>query len=199
MELNSYISSGILEAYCLGQLSNEEMIEVDQMAIKYEDVNQEINKIFESITIFVDSRQNVPLDKSKIKVFNKIYKLDAGEGKLFPPFIEGNTSFLSIKNWFNQQKIEKPELIENLTAHGLPSDQYVENFLAWVKTGHDEEVHYNHNEYLVILEGACTMQFENEIKYYSEGEIISIPPSIKHTAKVISAKPMLVLVQKQLF
>lgn len=199
MELNTYISSGILEAYCLGQLSNEEMIEVDQMAIKYEDVNKEINKIFESLTIFVDSEQNVPLDKSKIKVFNKIYKLNAGEGKLFPPFIEGNTSFVAIKNWFKQQKIENPDLKENLTVLELPSDPYVENFLAWVKIGHDEEVHFNHYEYLVILEGECIMQFESKTKNYSEGEIISIPPNIKHSAKVISGEPMLVLVQKQFY
>ena len=104
LDIKNYISSGILEAYCLGQLSNEDMIAVDQMAIQYEEINQEINRIFESLELYVSPVQNEPLSKNKVKVFNDIYKLDAGKGKLFPPLIETQTPFIEIKNWLDEQK-----------------------------------------------------------------------------------------------
>lgn len=197
MDIKNYISSGILEAYCLGQLSNEDMIAVDQMAIQYEEINQEINRIFESLELYVSPVQNEPLSKNKVKVFNDIYKLDAGKGKLFPPLIETQTPFIEIKNWLDEQKIITPTLNVNQTAHPLPSDQFIENFLAWVKLGHDEEIHFNYNEHLVIIEGSCNMYIGSEVKSFKAGDIISIEPNIAHKAIVTSAEPMLVLVQKQ--
>jgi len=60
-------------------------------------------------------------------------KLDAGAGKLFPPLIDENTPFVTIKNCLMQQRSTLPTINENLTAHPLPSNKYIKNYLAGVK------------------------------------------------------------------
>lgn len=45
MNIEEYISSGILEAYALGSLSSEEMMEVEAMVAKYPEVKAELNSI----------------------------------------------------------------------------------------------------------------------------------------------------------
>ena len=44
-ELKSYLESGILEQYVLGDLSNEEKLEVEQNALKYPEIKSEIIEI----------------------------------------------------------------------------------------------------------------------------------------------------------
>lgn len=45
MNIEEYISSGILEAYALGSLSSEEMKEVEAMLAKYPEIKAELNSI----------------------------------------------------------------------------------------------------------------------------------------------------------
>ena len=45
MNIEEYISSGILEEYALGALSSEEMMEVEAMMAKYPEIKDELNNI----------------------------------------------------------------------------------------------------------------------------------------------------------
>ena len=45
MNIEEYISSGVLESYVLGELSASEIQEVEQMAAKHSEIKEEINQI----------------------------------------------------------------------------------------------------------------------------------------------------------
>lgn len=60
MEAKDYISSGILEQYVLGLLSEEEMQEVDQMAHKHPEVREELDAIRNSMSAYATANDVKP-------------------------------------------------------------------------------------------------------------------------------------------
>lgn len=60
MDIQEYIASGILEAYLSGELSKTEMLEVDEMAFKYPEIQEELNVIKDAIKAYSDSQLKQP-------------------------------------------------------------------------------------------------------------------------------------------
>lgn len=63
MNIQNYISSGILESYWMGELTQEEMRQVDQVAEKYPEVAQELKAVGMDINSFAEASDKKP-DKS---------------------------------------------------------------------------------------------------------------------------------------
>ena len=49
MDVNEYISSGIIELYAMGALSPQEMTEVEQMAASHPEIAMELSRVQESL------------------------------------------------------------------------------------------------------------------------------------------------------
>ena len=68
MNVKEYIKSGILEAYLAGELSEEEMLEVDRMAQEHPAIKQELDEMVRSINKYAESTGKQPnpevLDKA---------------------------------------------------------------------------------------------------------------------------------------
>ncbi|MDW3650538.1 MAG: anti-sigma factor [Bacteroidia bacterium] len=58
MNVESYIESGVLEAYVGGFLSDAENKEVDQMAEKYPEIKEEIEKIQKAVRIYAQQNES---------------------------------------------------------------------------------------------------------------------------------------------
>ncbi len=72
MDIKEYISSGILETYVLGEATEQERAEVEQMAAKHPEVSQEIAKIEQQMEAYAFSiSKPMPVDL-KAKVLTKI-------------------------------------------------------------------------------------------------------------------------------
>lgn len=76
MNLQDYISSGILEAYVLGDLSPAEMKEVEENAVKYNEVKEEIAQLEEVFYQIAVSNAKEPLPGTREALFAKIDKLE---------------------------------------------------------------------------------------------------------------------------
>ena len=63
MNIKEYISSGILEAYLAGELSESEMIEVDRMTEKYPVIKQELQELKDSISEYGKITDQLPASK----------------------------------------------------------------------------------------------------------------------------------------
>ncbi|MEM6522161.1 MAG: anti-sigma factor [Bacteroidota bacterium] len=74
MEVQEYISSGILEAYIMGELSEEEMQKVDEVAMKYPEIQIEIEKIRASIHNYAKASGNLPSEEILDGVFDQPVK-----------------------------------------------------------------------------------------------------------------------------
>ena len=72
MDINSYISSGILERYCAGALAESEMREVERMAAQFPAIKKEIQAIELAIWNFNDQIFEGPHDQLKASIIQTI-------------------------------------------------------------------------------------------------------------------------------
>jgi len=198
MDITAYIASGILESYCLGQLTEEQRADVEQYAAEFPEIQAELKQICDSLEFYSQQNSKAPHASVKIKLLLKIYEQESGAGKKYPPLIKEKTGAADFENWLKDVAVEEPAAgFDNLVTFDLPSTETVTNFMVWAKHGHEEEMHTEYNEFIVILKGHCDMFFNGVKKHYDTGEIIVIPPGIPHHAVITSDEPMVAVVQRQ--
>ena len=198
MNTAEYISSGILEQYCLGLISDTERKEVEEYAKLYPGIGEEISSISLALDDYALNNSIKPGTAEKIKLLLSVYEQESGKTKDFPPLINKDTVADDFRKWIEGHPIPDPEHYDNLSFYDLPSTNAVTNFMVWAKEGHDEEEHSEFNEYVVILSGHCDMYFNGESRHYEAGQIIVIPPLVPHHAVITSDTPMIAIVQRQL-
>lgn len=75
--LKSYLESGILEQYVLGDLSNEERLEVEKNAIKYPEIKAELIEIESALLSYAISNAIEPPESLRNKVLHSLKKAEA--------------------------------------------------------------------------------------------------------------------------
>ncbi len=199
MDTKTYILSGVLEQYCMGMLSYEERLSVENYVAAYPDIEDEIDRIADAIESYTIANSVMPKASLKARVLLAAYQTASGAGKEYPPLILDNSVTDEFRQWLKGVTIPSPaEPFNNLSFYHLPSTDAVTNFMVWAREGHDEEEHNDFNEFVVILEGHCDMYMNGEKKHYEKGEIIRIPPFVPHHAVITSEQPMVAIVQRQL-
>lgn len=79
MDINAYISSGILESYVLGIASKEEQEEVEKLLHENQEIKNEVEAIRSSIESYAGLFQKAPPLALKNKIWDKISKEDWNE------------------------------------------------------------------------------------------------------------------------
>ncbi len=74
MDLQSFIQSGLLEAYVLGQCSAEERTEVERMASEHAEVRAELSSIEASLESYAAAHAVLPPDWMKASIMERIEK-----------------------------------------------------------------------------------------------------------------------------
>jgi anti-sigma-K factor RskA len=75
--LKSYLESGILEQYVLGDLSIEERLEVEKNAVKYPEIKAELIEIESALLNYAISNAIKPSESLRNKVLNSLEKAEA--------------------------------------------------------------------------------------------------------------------------
>ena len=190
----------MIENYCLGFCTEEEVQEVEKLAAIHPAIQSEIEKIRDYFEKQIYDEAIQPSASVKLAILEAVYKQQAADDHRYAPLININTPAAELEEWVALNKIETyGGEFENLYITALPSANKVINFIIAAKNGHDEELHEDFIEYLFVIAGGCTMDFEGKEIHYRAGEIISILPNVKHSAIITSKHPMLALVQRQFY
>lgn len=199
MNTAAFIESGLITTYCLGLCTPEEIAKIEVLAAKRPAIKKEIEKIQSQFESQLLAGAIKPSATIKTTIMQSVYRQESLVKTAFVPLIEKDVSALALNKWVTANNIKAPvEDFDNLFVTELASTNEVINFIVAAKKGHDAEVHTDFMEYLYIIQGSCTMNFEGKESSYNMGDIISIGPHITHTAHVTSAQPMLALVQRQM-
>lgn len=83
MDLNEYISSGILELYAAGALSAEEAREVEDMAARHTEVKAELDAINAALTGYAGAYGKAPRPELRKKVLDKVEHADEMSNLLY--------------------------------------------------------------------------------------------------------------------
>jgi stress response protein YsnF len=75
MKIGSYITSGILQDYCLGLLSIEEEKKVEIMCAKYPIVLNELNLLRQSLEKYSESESTFRREELRMNIWKAVKKL----------------------------------------------------------------------------------------------------------------------------
>lgn len=72
MDINAYINSGIIESYVLGLLDAKESGEVEQLALQYPEIRNEINEVQQSLQSYAEVNRMEPRKELMDEIWNKL-------------------------------------------------------------------------------------------------------------------------------
>lgn len=200
MDIEAYINSGIIESYCLGFCTLDEAQQIEMLASQHPLIQVAINNVRNRYEEQIKRNAITPSSAVKKNVMLQVYKLHAATHKEFPPLIDDHLQTEELNKWITNQHYPVAEApFNNLLISALPSTNTVINFFVTSIKGHEPEVHDNLIEYIYVIKGSCTMDFNGIKNKYDAGQLIRIEPQIIHSAIVTSEEPMRALVQRQLF
>lgn len=198
MEINEFISSGIIEMYCLGIATEVEREQVEKFAKENNAVRDEILIVREALELYAIAGHASPPATLKNKIMAAIMNSEKQEQPLdFPPRLTRHSTVSEWKNYISNNHLAPPKEYEELYLLDLPGDKKQATYIVWARKGAVvEESHSEEDEYLLMLEGNCSIVIDGKMGYYHEGDLVFIPKNSVHRAEVLSEKPMLVIGQR---
>lgn len=197
--IQEYLNSGILELYVLGITSNDETIEVTQLAEKHVEIRNEIDAIIEALKLY--SQESAPeiSPATKALLFATIdYKerLRNGEKYIMAPLLNKYSKIEDFKTWIERTDMQPSDEYESLDAKIISASPEVTTLVVWLKYGAPSEIHDNEFEHFLIVEGTCTITIGNEKHNLIPGDYLSIPLFIDHDVEVTSTVACKVILQR---
>ena len=198
MEIKEFISSGIIEMYCMGLASDEEVKQVEKFALESKEVRDEILSVSETLNQYALSVSKNPSATLKNKIVNYIINAEKEKQKIqFPPRLTNKSTVSEWIKYISDNNIVHPDNYEEAFLLDLPGNEKQTTYIAWAKKGAVvEETHDNEDEYLFMLKGYCSVTVNGKIGYYREGDIVFIPGKALHRAEVLSDEPMILIGQR---
>lgn len=199
MDIKSYIDSGILELYVLGQISDEEIKEVELLAEKHLEIKQEIQKIEETLEHLAFDNKIEPHPSLKpliIATIDYINRLESGERMSFPPILNSNSKISDFKEWIDRADMFVPDYFDEVHAKIIAATPEMTCAIVWIKNMAPDEVHHNEHEKFLILEGTCTIVVGETENKLVPGDVFEIPLYEDHKVIVTSEIPCKVILQR---
>ncbi len=194
-----YINSGILELYVLGMTSAEETFEVNEMALKYREVRDEIEEITNALEIDAAKTPLTPSETIRpflLAVIDYSERLKNGEPITFPPLLTKDSKIIDFEEWTSRADMVFPEDCDNMFAKLIGYSPEASTAISWIKSYSPVEVHTNELERFLILEGTCDITIGEDIHRLKAGDFLSIPLHIAHSLVVTSNVPCKVILQR---
>jgi mannose-6-phosphate isomerase-like protein (cupin superfamily) len=195
----NFIASGILEMYVLGNLSADELQQVEQMALLHPQVAAEIEIIATSLQIY--ARLNAVEPASTVKPFllatiDYSERMRNGEAISFPPLLTENSVIEDYAPWLNRKDIQVPENLDDVYAKIIGYTPQMTTAIVWIKEMAPQEMHDNEIEKFLVIEGTCNIIIEDAVHQLKAGDMLSIPLYKNHLVKVTSSIPCKVILQR---
>jgi mannose-6-phosphate isomerase-like protein (cupin superfamily) len=196
MDIKAYISSGIIEDYCLGVLPAPAMKQVEEQAALHPAIQEEITAFQQVLEQYsCDFAQTGSYHPSKEKILGVLDNLLIEE-KADAANLPILNKYADSRYWLSAVKPLLPaQLEEPLLVHVLKNTPEVELLLMWTKIDYPDEVHANEKECFLILEGECECYIDEKVIRLSAGGFLDIPMHAHHDVKVIKG-PVLAVVQR---
>ena len=197
--IQDYINSGILEYYVLGLTSAEETLQVSIMSNLHPEINQEINEISESLlqlSSIVAPKLSPTLRTSILGTIDYMERLKSGELASFPPLLNSESKISDYQLWISKPEMDLPSNFQDSYAKIIGANKVATTMIVWLTTQAPNEVHHNHYERFLIIEGSCELTIENDTHYLKSGDYLEIPLHVVHNLIVTSSIPCKIILQR---
>lgn len=195
-----YIASGILELYVMGATTPEETVEVEELAIIYKAVREEIETIRQTMESYATAHAVQPKATVKplvLATINYISRLQQGEEPANPKSLSETSTPADYDTWLQRPDMQEPEDLNDIVVKIIAATEESIMAIVWIKDMADYEVHDKEYERFLILEGTCDITAGGSVYHLTPGDYYSVPLHIPHMVKVTSAVPCKVILQRE--
>ena len=199
VDVNNYINSGIIEEYVLGLCSNEDKLEVEQLAQSHPEILSAINDFSQSIEHYTNENSIEPNPAIKpmlIATIDFMTRLEKGEQPLSVPLLTPHTTVDEFSNWLNRSDMVLPDQKPPVYAKIISSTSKETTAIVWLKEAAPAEVHTDTYEKFLVVEGSCTISIEDTIHRLVPGDFLSIPLHVSHVITVTSTEYCKIILQR---
>ncbi|CAN5679516.1 hypothetical protein BH10BAC2_BH10BAC2_03100 [soil metagenome] len=195
MDIKTYISSGVLEDYCLGVLDDAESAKVEQMAAMHGEIKTKIAAFQRSLQQYAITIAKYPSAGLKNKLLATLDDL-AKEYTLSLENLPLLSKHSDHKSWLKLVKtMLPPTLEEEVLIKILRNDHEALQCIIWLKKEYPDEVHDNLKESFIVLEGECECHIGGKIIKLGPGGYLDIP-LFEHHDVVVTRGPVLAVIQR---
>jgi mannose-6-phosphate isomerase-like protein (cupin superfamily) len=197
--LKSFIESGILESYVLGNSTRQETDLVEQMAATFNEVRAEIDSISEACEFYVLAYAVAPDPTVKTFLMATVdytERIKKGEEPAFPPELGDGSKINDFSEWLNRADMVLPGIFNDFHAKIIGYSPKAITAIVWIKDRSPWEVHDNEYEKFLIVEGTCNITVGDTVHSLIPGDYFSIPLHKNHQVMVTSAIPCKVILQR---
>ena len=192
-KIEQFITSGILELYCLGLLSPQERTEVESLTTQHTQLKEELLRVDETLNAIAMAESINPPVNMRNKVILAIEAAELG----LPPLLSQLSTVNEWEQYLKENSIGPPPGSRDPLWVDLPSSANVISYAAWAPKGMAiEEEHEDEEERLLMLKGACNITANGITTTYHEGDLITIPPLTWHKAESCSDDLMVLIGQR---
>ncbi len=185
-DLEKYLTSGIIESYCVGNLTTREAAGVSEMAKTHQEVQSEIDRTLAVLEKYPPGPAPSPALKNRVLTFLNQFLEEEKIDLAHPPLIHRHSDAMA---WSRALQGLEPQVVESEhSVRVLKMSKETELCVVWLNAEMIEDEH-DADEFLesfLILEGACECNFGGKIVRFSAGDYFDIPPGTPHTIKNIS-------------
>ena len=203
INIEKYLDSGIIENYCLGLASPEEVQQLEAYCTEYEEIRTALEEAQEALENYVWEFEKTPPAKALDNILANIQKdtlldglkLSENSGKInrFIP-ISAHSDY---RKWQNLTRDLKPPKDFYIHTHELYNDSKNALYVVWIKDRIPEEEHDDLLESVLLLEGDCEGILENDKVFLTEGDFWQVPLHTNHQLKVCSNHPVKLILTRQ--
>ena len=195
MSLKDYIHSGMIEDYCLGLLTPEEMEDVAKQANINPEIKERISEYQLALKQYAAELGPATGKNQKKQLMEIIDNLEA-ETSINIKNLPLINKYSNSKKWLPVAKSVLPSALEEPTLmYELRDDKGINQFLLWTIADSPYELHEDVYETLLLLEGECICRVGEDAYHLHTGDFLPIPLHKPHNLEVVKG-PVLLLVQR---
>ena len=200
--IEKYISSGIIESYCLNATTPEEKAELERNCKEYPEVRQELAAAQAGLIAYASQFEQEAPPGVAAKILDRIEELKLETASLSQPALRAS-EFIGISARSDLEKWQKltaclapPAHFGDIHSHELFDDGQRQLVVMWVKEEVPEEAHDDLNEKVFVLEGSCTCTVGGKEIDLSPGGFLEVPLYTDHSLRVTSEQPLKLIVTR---
>ncbi|MES2730342.1 MAG: cupin domain-containing protein [Bacteroidota bacterium] len=202
-DIEKYISSGIIEEYCLGIVSLTEREEVESLCKRYPEIRAEVEAVNLALEQWAFHYQQAPAPDLKERIFTEIKRQETDGRSDF--IIRGNSIIERLKALLPSLDdvqagelclLYPPKPFENIYRHEVARETNVLSWVLWVKKLVQPEIHTDLIEKFLVLRGTCQVTLDEKVYSMGVGDFATISTGVHHSIEVTSAEPLMVFFQR---
>lgn len=202
LDIQTYLNSGIIEDYCLAQVSPQQATELERYCVEYPAVKQALEKAQDLLIAFVGDYQRPAPTRSKQFILRQIataplqnLKRSATTNQI-DTFI-GVSEHSDLAQWQKLTEGLTPPEDYDIHLHKLFGDDTNRLFVGWIRQEVPEEVHDALDEQFLLLEGSCICRVGTAYINMKPGDYLRIPLHVIHDLQVTSDHPVKIILTKR--